>query len=189
MFWERAMMRAVLLVGLLLLLLPAIGRAGVLGTATITHGNSIDGPDHRIRPAFGYDPGNWAIQRLLFEDTWLDSTSVGTVLEATAETDTDFASVAGRLADGIDDIILLCNCEAIACRCLGATESRFFALSTPDFGPAAVERVRLSVDALSFGRDSRGGQMVEYSFTITVEGRKGVPTLPTSWGRVKATYR
>jgi len=172
------------------LFLPVCGWTEVLATATSASGGSIVGTSHRVRPSLGYDIGNYAIQRVLFDDVWVDSTSAGTILLATAASDTDFAAFSARLTDRVADYLCLGTCEEISCGGICAPESLFFHESTPDLGPAVVERVSLRINSLSFGRDTRGGQIVQYSFTVTVEGTRGtVSVRPTSWGALKARYR
>jgi hypothetical protein len=174
----------------LLLFAPSLGAAEVLGTATIVNGTSLFGSNHRVRPTLGYDIGNYATQRALFDDLWVDSTDVDSVLIATAASDTDFTAFAIRLGDGKSDYLCIGTCEDITCGVYCGREGQFFNVSTPDLGPATIEKVSLRINSLSFGRDSRGGQIVEYSFTVTVEGTRGrVPALPTSWGSLKNRYR
>jgi hypothetical protein len=115
---------------------------------------------------------------------------VGAILEASAVSDTDFAVIASRLANGGQDEVCVGFCEEISCGAVCAPESLFFNLSSTDFSPASIKKVSLRIDALSFGRDSRGGQTVFFSFTVTIEGDRGVvPIRPTSWGRLKSRYR
>jgi hypothetical protein len=65
-----------------------------------------------------------------------------------------------------------------------------FGLTTPDLGPAQVEKISVRVDALSFGLAPRGETMINCTFTVTVEGKLGtVPVRGTSWARLKAGYR
>lgn len=151
---------------------------------------SLIGTEHRVHPVIGYDLGNAATQRVLFDDVWIDSSSVGSVLSASAPHDANFSAVAARLTNGAADPLCIGTCEEISCAATCGPESLFFRLTTSDFAPATVEKVSLRVDALSFGTDSRGGQIVQYTFTITVEGSNGtVPSLPVSWGRLKTRYR
>lgn len=172
-----------------LLTLPTLGAADVLGTANIVSGSTLAGPDHRVRPTFGYDLGNYAIQKILFDDVWIDSTSVGSVLVATASSDADFSAVAARLSDNAADWLCVGTCEEITCSERCGRENLVFALMTPDFGPSTIESVTLRIEALSFGMDPRAGQIVQYTFAISVEGEQGVPVRPASWGSLKASYR
>jgi hypothetical protein len=147
------------------------GEGVVLGTATITSGGSLVGDNHRVRPTFAYGLGNAAIERALFNDAWIDSTSVGSILVATARSDVDFSAVAASLTNGSADFLCVGTCEEISC---GATcsegEGRLFGLATPDFGTVTIDKISLQIDSLSFGRDGRGGQIVQYTFTIRVHG-------------------
>lgn len=185
-----AMKRSLLAVAFVLL--PGTCSAAVIASMTLSTGYSLNGPDHRVRPTFGYDIGNYATQRVLFDDVWIDSTSVGSVLVATAASDTDFTSIAYRLTDGVADVVTLGTCEAISCKETGSVlgEGAFFGLTTPDLGPAQIEKISLRVDALSFGLAPRGEAMINYTFTVIVEGQAGtVPVRGTTWGRLKASYR
>ena len=173
-----------------LVLLPRLSSAAVIASGTLATSNSLTGPDCRVRPTFGYDIGNYATQHALFDDVWLDSTSVGSVLVATAATDTDFAAVTARLTDGVADFVCLGTCEAITCAETCAPEGRLFGLATSDLGPAQIQKISLRVDALSFGLAPHGEPMVSYTFTVIVEGQAGtVPIRATSWGRLKSRYR
>ncbi len=181
-----------MLLALVISLLPSVCSAGVLAIKTLTTGNSLTGTEHRVRPTFGYDPASDGMRHVLFDDVWIDSTSVGAVLVATATSDPGFAAVATRLTDGIVDYVVLGTCEAVTCAETGALggEGAFFGLSTPDLAPAHVEKISLRVDALSFGLAPRGEAMINYSFTVTIEGQPGtVPVRPWSWGRLKTNYR
>ena len=172
------------------LFLPVCGWTEVLATATSVNGGSIHGTSHRVRPSLGYDIGNYAIQRVLFDDVWVDSTSVGTVLVASAASDTEFSAFSARLTDGVADFLCLGTCEEISCAEICAPESLFFRIGAPDLGPAVIDSVSLRIESLSFGRDSRGGQIVQYGFTVTVEGTRGsLPARSVSWGALKARYR
>ena len=178
-----------LVVLLVLALLPSVSAAGVLASKTLEAGGSMRGPGHRVRPAFGYEIGNYATQRVLFDETWIDSTSVGTVLVATAATDTDFTAIASRLTDGVVDYVGLGTWEEGFYGSLGG-EGAFFGLATPDLGAVTVEKISLRVDALSFGTAPLGEPMVNYKFTVIVEGQPTtVPAHTASWGCVKAIYR
>jgi len=150
--------------------------ADVLGTATFANGSSFNGTDHRVRPALGYDVGNGL--KLLFDNFWIDSTSVGSVLTATADSDTAFNTVAAYLTNGTDDAICVGTCEAISCGFWCTGEAQFFGISRPDLGPAVIEQVSLQIDDLTFGRAPRGDQMVSFKFTVTVEGRRSTPNVP-----------
>lgn len=180
-----------MLLALAIMLFPALSSAGVLATMTLTTGNSLTGTELRVRPIFGYDPANYATRRILFNDVWIDSTSMGTVLVATAASDTNFAALAARLTDGVADEIWLGTCEAISCAETGAlSEGAFFGLMTPDLGPAQVEKISLRIDELSFGLAPHGEPMINYSFTVIVEGQPGTaPVRGTTWGRLKSSYR
>jgi hypothetical protein len=168
----------------LLLLVPTNANPAVIGTATVTTGWTLVGPEHRVRPRLSYDS-----PRALFEEVWVDSTNVGLVLEATAESDTDFVAIASRLGNGTQDEVCVGTCEEISCSALCAPESLFFSLDTTDFSPATVKKVSLRIDELSFGLDSREGQIVMFTFTIIVEGdQAGVPARSISWGSIKARY-
>ncbi len=176
-----------LVLGLGIVLLAATpGNAAILGTGTLSSGWSIHEGQHRVRPKLSYVDS----YRALFDETWVDSTSVGTVLVATADSDTDFAFIAARLSDGAAEDICVGTCEAIQCAAECTSEQRFFSLSAVDFLGATVSKVSLRVNSLSFGLDPQGGQIVLFSFTVTVEGTKGnVPVKPTSWGRLKGLCR
>src|SRR6267378_80807 len=183
-------MKPPVLAVLAILLLPAPGRGAVLGTATLSTGTSLVGAEHRVRPTFGYDLGDFATQKLLFDEVWIDSSSVGSVLVATVDSDTDFSAVAARLTNSTPDYLCIGTCEEITCGATCGPESLFFHLPTSDFAPATIQKVSLRVDALSFGMDGQGDPIVLYTFAITVEGVKGVvPTLPVSWGKLKSRYR
>lgn len=169
-----------------LLLDPVSGSAAVLGTGTLTSGWSIHEGQHRVRPKLSYVDS----YRGLFDDVWVDSTSLGTVLVATADSDADFAFIAGRLSDGSPEDLCVGTCEAIECAAECTSEQRFFSLAVTDFLGATVNKVSLRVNSLSFGLDPQGGQIVLFSFTVTVEGAKGsVAVRPASWGRLKSLYR
>lgn len=146
------------------------GRFELLGTATVTSRGTLVGPDHRVRPTFGYDIGNAATEKLLFNSVWIDSSSVGSTLVATARSDADFSAVAGNLTNGIADHVCAGACEQITCGAACAEEGRLFGLATPDFKGTTIGKVCLRIDSLSFGRDDRGGQVVRYRFTIEVYG-------------------
>ena len=122
---------------------------------------------------FGYDLGNAATEKLLFNEAWIDSSSVGSVLVATARSDPDFPAVVDYLTNGIADYVCVGTCEQISCGGTCTAESRLFGLATPDFEGATIEKVSLQIDSLSFGRDGRGGQVVLYQFTIKVYGVRG----------------
>lgn len=177
-------------VALFLFMIPGISAAEVLASRTLEGGGTLRSAEHRVHAAFGYEIGNYATQRVLFDDTWLDSTSVGSVLVATAASDTDFAAIAQRLTDGILDYVYLGTWESGFYGAIGG-EGAFFGLTTTDLGPATVEAISLRIDALSFGLDPRFQQpIVLYTFTVTVEGQRTlVPVRTASWGGLKAAYR
>jgi hypothetical protein len=170
----------------LMLLVPSFATAEMLGTTTVSHGGTLVGPAHRVRPKVS---SNYS-ERGLFDETWVDSTDVGTMLEASAASDTDFAAIASRLTNGAQEHFCVGICEEISCGSLCGPESLLFGLQSTDFSPATVTKILLRIDGLSFGLDSRGGQIVLFTFTVMVEGERGlVPARPTSWGRVKFRYR
>jgi hypothetical protein len=188
-FWREIPMKTAVFLVAVLLLPATVGRAEVLGTATLTSGQSFRGAAHRVRPAFGYNIGNAEIEKVLFNDSWIDSSSVGLTLDATPASDSDFSAVAAYLTNGTADLVWLGTCEEISCGFWGSTEDRSFSLATPDFAPATIQRVRLRVNDLSFGLDTRGGEVVYFSFTVSVEGERTTPVRPMSWGQLKAAYR
>ena len=175
---------------LALVLVPAVCGSAVLGHFTLTNGGSLQGSPGHVRPNLGYDVGNTATRRVLFDEVWLDSSSVGTTLTATAASDTDFAGVAARLTNGVSDYLCVGNGKEINSFDICAPENLIFAAPSPDLGPATIERISLRVDALSFTIDPRVGEVTNFSYTITVEGQAGsVPARAGSWGRLKAAYR
>jgi hypothetical protein len=112
------------------------------------------------------------------------------VFTATAATDTNFAAVAGRLADVVPDIVSVGTCQTYGCYEVGFPEGALFDLPTPDFAPAAIQRISLRVDSLRFGYDPVLGPRVYWGFTITVEGTGGpTATRNATWGQVKAAHR
>jgi hypothetical protein len=180
-----------LLLALALLLIPATCCAEVLASEVISGGSRMTGLDHRVRPFIGYDVGT-PNPRLLFDDTWLDSTNVGTVLVATAATDTDFASVVARLTNGVSDVLCWGTCETVPISCAAryASEAAFFQMATPDFGPVTIERVTLELNEMYFRLDPVfQNPAVHWTFTITVEGYSTTPVRAPSWGSVKVIYR
>jgi len=175
---------------LALVLVPAACSSAVLGQFTMTNGFSLQGSLGHVRPIVGYDVGNSATQRVLFDEVWLDSSSVGTTLVATAASDTDFAGVAARLTNGVSDYLCVGNGKEINSSEICAPESLLFQIHSPDLGPATIESISLRVNALSFTIDPRAGEVTNFSYTITVEGHSGtVPTRSSSWGKLKASYR
>jgi FlgD Ig-like domain len=158
-----------------LLLMPTMVRAAILGTITVTNGGSIHEPEHRVRPKLSYGDSPEA----LFDETWIDSTSVGLLLEATSDSDHDFDVIASRLANDEQDELCVGTCQQISCFEICTTESNYFDLGSADFSSARISRVSLRVDSLSFGLDpDRGRPIVRFSFTITVEGdRMPVPAV------------
>jgi hypothetical protein len=140
-----------LLLALALLLIPATCCAQVLGSEVASGGSRMTGLDHRVRPFIGYAVGI-PNPRLPFDDTWFDSTNVGTVLVATAATDTDFATVVARLTNGVSDVLCWGTCETVPISCAAsfASEAAFFQMATPDFGPVTIERVTLELNGMYF---------------------------------------
>lgn len=75
------------------------------GGSTGAHGRAVDNPT--MRPFFGYGPdtdpnwyyGTWT----LFENVIITNADVGATFTATAANDPDFAAIAHRLTDGVDD--------------------------------------------------------------------------------------
>jgi hypothetical protein len=127
---------------------------------------------------------------VLFDEVWLDSSSVGTTLIATAASDTDFAGVAARLTNGITDYLCIGNGKEINSFDICTPENLLFSVASPDLGPATIESISLRVNALSFTIDPRVGEVTNFSYTITVEGQTGtVTTRSSSWGKLKSTYR
>lgn len=161
-----------------LLLVPAMAHAEVLGVTTVTSGWSIHEPGHRVRPKLFYTDAPEA----LFDETWIDSTSLGFVLAATIDSDSDFVAIASRLANDEQELLCIGTCQQISCTANCRTESAHFNLGSTDFWSARISRVSLRVDSLSFGLDPRfGGPIVRFSFTITVEGnRVPVPAVRVS---------
>jgi len=129
----------------------------------------------RIRPYVGYYPG-----AALFDQSWLDTTQVGRVLVATADTDPDFVTVASQLSNGISDVLNIGVFQGGVGTLTGAPEAQWFDLAGPDFAPAHVRRITLRLDSLSFAAWPSGGPCVRYAFTITVEGTRarGEPANP-----------
>ena len=179
-------MRAMLVAALMLISQPLWVHGAVLGKQTIVSGNSIYGDEHRVRPKVDYVDAPAA----LFDQMWIDSTSIGMTLEASAESDPDFSEIASRLANGLAEFLCVGTCEQVTCSATCGFEGARFGLSTEDFQGAVIRKVGLRVDALSFARDSRVGQVVLFTFTLTVEGDwDEVLSRSTSWGVLKATYR
>jgi len=141
-----------------------------------------------VRPIFGYNIGDLAAQHVLFDGVWIDSTSTGLVVTATAATDTSFSSVVGQLTNGVDDNLGIGTCD-LTCDWYGWPESNWFNLTTHDFAPASITSISLRVDVLHFGLAPLGEPIVYFHFTVTVYGTSTVPVVPRSWGRLKALYR
>jgi len=103
------------------------------------------------------------------------SLSVGSVLDATTDSDPDFAAVTSYLTNDTADVVCVGTCEEIPCGATCTEEARLFGLPTTDFSGATIEKVSLRVDSLSFGRDDRGGEVVRFQFTIKVRGVRPQP--------------
>lgn len=149
---------------------PSGPNGAVLGSGTFsvnTHA-SVDDP---VLTFFrvGTTVGNSVA---LFDDIAFDTTKVGNVYTASATSDSDFAKVATRLADGSASLVCTGDCDLFTCATTCSDEKSFFGLGTPDFSPATVEQIELRVDSTAIVSPGAGGPFRRFFFSLTVLGRR-----------------
>ncbi|UCH82667.1 MAG: hypothetical protein JSW50_09285 [Candidatus Latescibacterota bacterium] len=173
---------------LVIVLIPSISAAELLGTAAVALGiGSDEKAPHRILPWFVFDTSPSAI---LFDDMWLDVSHVGTSQVATPTSDPDFLEVAHRLTNGqVENLWIGARLETVGIGDI-ENEQSWFGLATRDFKGALVDSIVLSLDALSFQDPNEfGGTGFSYEFSVYIYGRgPTVAAEPASWGRIKALY-